>query len=101
MASLEKSCTRSPTPQAVWVHQIHAACGVGGSATMVMVFVRSLCCVLCVLVLSGCRHLSYVDKYKRITLRWGYRHHTVAHLGLHHTLTPPPPSNLQTCLPAL
>jgi len=31
---------RLPTPRAAWVHQIHAAAGVGGSTTMVMVFVR-------------------------------------------------------------
>jgi len=42
--------------------------------------------VLCVLVSSGRHHSSYVDKYERITLRWGYRHHKVAHPGLHHTL---------------
>ena len=30
---------RPPTPRAAWVHQIHAAAGVGGSTTMVMVFV--------------------------------------------------------------
>jgi len=54
--------------------------------------------VLCVSVSSGHRHSSYVDKYERITLRWGYRHHTVAHPGLHHTLTPPSfkPSNLSS-----
>ena len=30
-----------------------------------------VCCVfvLCVAVLSGCRHSSYVDKYQKITLR--------------------------------
>jgi len=30
----------SARPRAAWVHQIHAAAGVGGSTTMVMVFVR-------------------------------------------------------------
>ena len=46
MAALERTCARPPTPQAAWVHQIHAAGGVGGSTTMVMVFVRSLRCAL-------------------------------------------------------
>jgi len=44
--SLERSCARLLTPQAAWVHQIHAAGGVGGYTTMMMAFVRSLCCVL-------------------------------------------------------
>jgi len=35
-----KICGRPPAPRAAWVHQIHAAAGVGGSTTMVMVFVR-------------------------------------------------------------
>ena len=39
MAATEKVCARLPTPQAAWVHQIHAAGGVGGFTTMVMVFV--------------------------------------------------------------
>ena len=30
---------KPPTPQAAWIHQIHAAGGVSGSTTMVMVFV--------------------------------------------------------------
>jgi hypothetical protein len=34
-----RTCARLPTPQAAWVHQIHAAGGVSGSITMVMVFV--------------------------------------------------------------
>ena len=41
--------------------------------------------MLCVLVSSGHRHSSYVDKYERITLMRGYRHHKVGPLGLHHT----------------
>ena len=40
MAATEKACARPPTPQAAWVHQIHAAGGVCGITTMVMVFVR-------------------------------------------------------------
>ena len=39
-AALEKIRGRPPTPRAAWVRQIHAAAGVGGSTTMVMVFVR-------------------------------------------------------------
>ena len=39
MAELERTCARPPTPQAAWVHQIHAAGGASGSNTMVMLFV--------------------------------------------------------------
>ncbi len=34
MAATEKVCARPPTPQAVWVHQIHAA---GGENSSIMV----------------------------------------------------------------
>ncbi len=40
MAALERTCARPPAPQMVWIHQVHAAGGTGGSATMVMVFAR-------------------------------------------------------------
>ena len=41
MMATEKLCASPPTPQAAWVHQIHhAAGGVGGFTTMVVVFVR-------------------------------------------------------------
>jgi len=42
--------------------------------------------VLCVSISSGRRHSSYVDKYERINLRWGYGCDKVSHPGLHHTL---------------
>ena len=35
-----KKLWKASHPSAAWVHQIHAAAGVGGSTTMVMVFVR-------------------------------------------------------------
>jgi len=38
--SIGKIRGRPPTPRVAWVHQIHAAAGVGGSTTMVMVFFR-------------------------------------------------------------
>ncbi len=38
MAAMEKVCARPPTPQAVWVHQIHAVGGENGSI-MVGMFV--------------------------------------------------------------
>ncbi len=44
--------------------------------------------MLCVSVSSGRRLSSYVDKYERISLRWGYGCDNVAHPGLHHTTTP-------------
>ena len=42
MVATEKVCARRLTPQAAWVHQIHAtgAGGVSSSTTMVMVFGR-------------------------------------------------------------
>ena len=40
MAAMEKVCARLATPEAAWVHQIHAAGEVGGFTTMVVVFVR-------------------------------------------------------------
>jgi hypothetical protein len=40
MAASELACTRLPTLQAVWAHQIHAAGGESGSTAMVMVFGR-------------------------------------------------------------
>jgi hypothetical protein len=39
-AASNNICTRPPTTQAAWIHQIHAIGGTGGSATMVMVFAR-------------------------------------------------------------
>jgi hypothetical protein len=39
MAALEKICGGPSTPPAAWNHQIHAAGGASGSATMVMLFV--------------------------------------------------------------
>jgi len=75
-AALEKICGRPPTPPAAWIHQIHAAGGASGSTTI---------CAFCA-VSSGCPHSSYVDKYKRITLRWGCGCYKVGHPGLYHTL---------------
>jgi hypothetical protein len=40
MAASKKVCARPPTPLAAWIHQIHAARGVGGFTTMAVVFVR-------------------------------------------------------------
>ena len=40
MAASERTCARLPTPQAAWVHQIHATGGVSNFTTMVMVFGR-------------------------------------------------------------
>jgi hypothetical protein len=39
MAASGRTCTKPPTPQVAWFHQIHAAGGMSGSTTMVMVFV--------------------------------------------------------------
>ena len=38
-AASGRTCARPPTPQAAWIHQIHAAGGASGSNTMVMLFV--------------------------------------------------------------
>jgi hypothetical protein len=43
---LEKICAKTPAPQAALIHQIHTVRGVGGSTTMVVVFVVCFCCVL-------------------------------------------------------
>ncbi len=81
MVSLEKSWARPPTPQATWVHQIHAAWGVGGSTTMVMVFVRSLCCVFRFLssyvdstreILSLYRGVQYSLYWKKSSQKWPF-----------------------------
>ena len=82
MAALDNICPRPPAPPSAWNHQIHASGGVGGFTTMMMVFVVCFCCVF--MALSVWRHLSYVDKYQIITLRWGSRHYLVSHPGLHH-----------------
>jgi hypothetical protein len=79
-SSLRKICARPPTPPAVWHHQIHAAGGVSGSITMVMVFVRSF------VLFVWCHNLLYVDEYHQITLRWHYGHYLVYHPCVHHTL---------------
>ena len=39
MAATTKVCTRSPTPGAALIHQIHTAGGVGGFTTTVVLFV--------------------------------------------------------------
>jgi hypothetical protein len=43
-AALEQTCARLPNPQAVWIHQIHAAEGMGGSTTMVAVYIGLVVC---------------------------------------------------------
>jgi hypothetical protein len=44
------ACARPPTPAgAVWIHQIHAAGGVGGYTTMVVVFVWLFVLFVCFL----------------------------------------------------
>jgi hypothetical protein len=64
--ALEQIHTRPPNPQAVWIHQIQAAGGTGGSITMVAVF--SLLVVCC-----GWSHdvksSSYVENGTKITSR--------------------------------
>jgi hypothetical protein len=58
MVASDKICARPPTPWAVWVHQIHTARGVGNYATIVVVFVVCLRCVLWYLLvvsLIGCK----------------------------------------------
>ena len=49
--SSERTCLRPPTPQAAWVHQIHAAGGASGSITIVMVFVRWFVLFVCFFLL--------------------------------------------------
>jgi hypothetical protein len=72
----ERTCSRPPTPQATWVHQIHAAGGASGSTTMVMVFVRWFVC-FCVVFDSW-----LVSRARPTYVLEG---HKVSHPGLHHT----------------
>jgi hypothetical protein len=58
MAALTKVCARLPAPWEAWIHQIHAARGVGGFTTMVVVFVVCLCVVVDGLVTSQAHHMS-------------------------------------------
>ncbi len=55
---LDKVCARPPAPWAAWIHQIHAAGGVGGFTTMVVVFVVCLCVVVDGLVMSQAHRMS-------------------------------------------
>jgi hypothetical protein len=58
MAALTKVCARPPASQAAWIHQIHAAGGVSGCTTMVVVFVVCLCVVVDGLVTSRAHCMS-------------------------------------------
>jgi hypothetical protein len=55
-----------PIPQAAWIHQIHAAGGMGGSTTMALVFIGLVMC-------CGWSHdntsSSYVKNGTKITSR--------------------------------
>ena len=59
MAALDWTCARLSATQVVWIHQIHAAGGLGSPTTIVVVIVGCLCSV----ARSYC-NLSYVDKYQ-------------------------------------
>ena len=48
----ENTCARPPAPWLAWIYQIHAAGGIGGSTTMVVVFIVCLCVVVDGLVTS-------------------------------------------------
>jgi hypothetical protein len=88
MATLEQTWARPPTPQVVWVYQIHAAGGVGDSTTMVVMVVFDVCLgCICGLfwsssIITCCRHVS-----KNNPLRWGYMRYKVGHPDLPHTYT--------------
>ena len=58
--ALEKNQGRPPTPRVVWVHQILAAAGVGGSTTMVLVFVRWVVLFVWFWLMTRQSYLSYV-----------------------------------------
>ena len=72
-----KICTRTPSPQVASIYPIHAARGVSGSNTMVMVFVRSF--VLFVWFLT--RDSSVV-----LIVCTFWRCSIVSHPGVHHTV---------------
>ena len=69
MKALTKVCARLPTPRAAWIHQIHAAGGVGGSTTMD--HGGGVCCVFvcCCGWTQDVTSSLYVKWYERITLR--------------------------------
>jgi hypothetical protein len=75
-------CARPLTPRAAWNHQIYAAVGMSGSTTMVVMFVVCLCCCGWTRDVTSS---SYVKNGTNITLRWGYWHYLVPHIGVHHT----------------
>ncbi len=81
-SDLGNICARPPATQTAWIHWIHAAGGVSGSITMVVVFVSCLCC--CGLTRDDTSS-SYVKNGTKISLRWGLRHYFLIHLGMHYT----------------
>jgi hypothetical protein len=72
---LDNIRARPPAHQAAWIHQNHAAGGVSGSITMVMVFFRSFVLFVRIFNLKGLTLLYYKVK----------RHYFLIHLGMHHT----------------
>ena len=58
MEALTKVCARLSATWVAWIHQIHAAGEVGGSTTMVVVFVVCLCVVVDGLVMSQAHRMS-------------------------------------------
>ena len=75
-AALERTCAMPPTPQAAWVHQIHATGGASGSNTMVMLFVMMF--VLFVRFLT-------CDSSVVLVVRTFQRCYKVSHPVSHHT----------------
>jgi hypothetical protein len=73
--ALDSICARPPAHQAVWIHQIQAAGGAGGSITMVMVFVRLFVLFVRIFYLK-----VLVLPYYKVNRRY-----FLIHLGVHHT----------------
>ncbi len=82
IATLDNICARPPAPRVAWNHWIHAAGGVSGSITMVVVFVGCLCCCgwTCDVMSS-----LYVKNGTKNNLKTRLTHYFLIHVGMHHT----------------
>ena len=80
--AMENECTRLPTTQAAWYHQIHVTGEASGSITMVVMFVGCLC--RCGWTCDVTRS-SYVKFGTKIIFRY-YQRYLVSHIGVHHTI---------------
>ena len=79
--ALERTCARPPTPEAIWVHQIHAAGGASGSNTMVILFVMLF--VLFVWFLTRDSSVVLIVVHFRVVTTWPTQACTIPPLIIH------------------